>query len=410
MRHIFNKETTTVFEQAPPPEYTVTFQLRDENDQPIDGATIIVYGTVLTTDPFGETTINAPDGTYSYRILYSPKGINLTGILTVSGANKTELIEFSLINFATSDLQTASSLSNVSIDIRDGRDPFLTSAAGSTTDFYVFRNREYNYLAQKSGYIPLDRPVTITAGIQTVAIQLIQNVPYQIADVFQWQDAYQMNQPNNSKVANWQNRGQDGYGGFASNDTVSRQPTFVRNSFTTETGGKQALRFLRADRQRLSKPNRLKVSGVYELFFVGYISPGSTGPDNRQYIISNDQTPNTQWIAINNAYGELWPFWSSGNVYFPQSTFANKRLIIDRYITDGQFTVEGSAILPVQSASSINSGMQLDLDSLGFGGRETDGTANHTDFFVHEYLAFRKRLSASERTQVTDYLRAKWNL
>lgn len=78
--------TTATITEPPQPTYTVTFTVLDANDShAIDGATIEINSTTITTDGTGEATIDLYDGNYDYTV--SKAGYqSATGTVTVNGA------------------------------------------------------------------------------------------------------------------------------------------------------------------------------------------------------------------------------------------------------------------------------------------------------------------------------------
>lgn len=84
---------------AAPVTYTVTFTVKDA-DGVLEGASIAINNTTLTTDAQGEATIELEDGDYNYTITKTDY-VEATGNVTVAGADLSETVTLTAIAPAT---------------------------------------------------------------------------------------------------------------------------------------------------------------------------------------------------------------------------------------------------------------------------------------------------------------------
>ena len=98
--------STVTVNQPPPPEYIVTFTVTDADDNhALDGVTIDINSTTITTDTNGEATISLPDGDYPYTA--NTDGYEaLTGSVAVSGADIGESVPLTPYSPLTFDINS----------------------------------------------------------------------------------------------------------------------------------------------------------------------------------------------------------------------------------------------------------------------------------------------------------------
>ncbi|WP_462280919.1 S8 family serine peptidase [Salinivirga cyanobacteriivorans] len=125
---------TAVVNQPPPPEYTVTFNVTDADDShAIDGATIEINNTTITTDTNGEATINLPDNDYPYTA--NKNGYEAySGNVAVSGADITENIQLTPYGPITFDINSTN------VSCYGGSDGIIAieSAQGGSGSGYMY--------------------------------------------------------------------------------------------------------------------------------------------------------------------------------------------------------------------------------------------------------------------------------
>jgi len=167
--HEFSDSATLTV--LPIPVYALTFHISDINGN-IEGATINIEGSDLTTDVDGLATIELSDGDYDYSVVADGyDGFN--GSVTVAGSPVTEnielaeTIEFYMVTFHVTDADGNIEGATITIDGSD----LTTDADGIATIELV--DGDYDYSVDAIGYIEYDGSITISGAEVTETIVII---------------------------------------------------------------------------------------------------------------------------------------------------------------------------------------------------------------------------------------------
>jgi hypothetical protein len=143
---------------------TLTFVVLDESATAIEGASILINSTTLTTDVSGEATITLPNGTFAYTV--SKTGYaDGNGSVTMAGADVTENVTLystaSTVTFNVTDGMNP--LAGASIDINST--VILTDGTGTAT--INLPDGSYNYTVTYTGYDEVSGSVTVAGSAIT---------------------------------------------------------------------------------------------------------------------------------------------------------------------------------------------------------------------------------------------------
>ncbi len=149
--------------------YTVTFTVNDDaTADPIDGATINIEGTNITTDASGMADIVLENGTFTYTVTATGY-TDQTGSVTVNNANEDITVNLATIPtydaiFAITDIETGNPIENATIDINGST--LNTDSDGNAN--IQLENGTYDYTINATDYIEETGSVTINNATETI--------------------------------------------------------------------------------------------------------------------------------------------------------------------------------------------------------------------------------------------------
>jgi hypothetical protein len=173
---IQNDATKEVFQSSminSPLSYNVTFNVKDESSNPIEGATVNVAGQNLITNSTGECIAILPNGNHSYTV-------DALGYSEVSGSVNVD-------NGNTSVNVTLSSVAtyNVTFSVKNINEESITNAlvtyngSSLSTDenglvTFISENGIYNYSISATGYMNQNGEITVNDEDTFVFINLLE--------------------------------------------------------------------------------------------------------------------------------------------------------------------------------------------------------------------------------------------
>jgi uncharacterized membrane protein len=149
--------------------YELSFQVTDDNDNPIQGAFIVVGGTFLTTDVNGDASINAVNGTYYYTVTKADYE-TIDGAVTVSGANAHEDVVIRLVYFVNFNVEDTDGAPIDLVEIVISDSTIHTSASGTAS--IEMPNGSYDVSFSKAGYVAHNQQIVVSSAHQSVEVAL----------------------------------------------------------------------------------------------------------------------------------------------------------------------------------------------------------------------------------------------
>ena len=176
-------ENATMTESA----YTVTFTVQNEGSAAVEGATISINSTTLTTDASGQTAIDLLNGSYSYTVTKAGLA-DANGSVTVASAaiaeNVTMYSSAHTITFTITDANGGNAIEGAAIAINSST--LLTDASGDAT--INLPDGNYAYSVSKDGYESASGNVTLSGADATENISLNSVVAitfeFNVTDIF----------------------------------------------------------------------------------------------------------------------------------------------------------------------------------------------------------------------------------
>lgn len=153
--------------------YELSFQVTDENDNPIQGAFIVIGETFLTTDVNGDASINAVNGTYYYAVTKADYE-TIDGIVTLNGADAHEDVIIRLVYFVNFSVLDADGNPIDLVEIVISDSTIHTNASGAAS--IEMPNGSYNVSFSKIGYVAHNQQIVISDAHQAVEITLLDDV------------------------------------------------------------------------------------------------------------------------------------------------------------------------------------------------------------------------------------------
>ena len=153
-------------------KYTLTFSVTDENSDPIEGATIEVNQTTLSTNAAGEVSIDLVNGDYPYSVTHPDYDI-ITGIASIAGTDQTELITLPYVTYTITFIVKDENNdpvedANVSIDGNN----LITDQAGEVS--IDLSDDIYPYTVSKEGYEDNTGDLTVSGQALTEEVELVE--------------------------------------------------------------------------------------------------------------------------------------------------------------------------------------------------------------------------------------------
>lgn len=160
-------------ELTPLPVYTVTFTVTDAvSTNPIENATINIYGENIITNASGVATIDLFSGTFPYTV--TAAGYNsYAANVTVAGATQTVDLTLDLttysVTFNVTESNGTTAIQDATVDFEGTQ---LNTNASGTAVFNDYLPSTYNWSVNKTGYIEQTGSTTIIDANKTVNTSL----------------------------------------------------------------------------------------------------------------------------------------------------------------------------------------------------------------------------------------------
>ncbi|HKK60524.1 MAG TPA: carboxypeptidase regulatory-like domain-containing protein, partial [Salinivirga sp.] len=154
-----------------PGNYLATFTVTDADSNPIEGATVNINSTDITTGVNGVATIDLADGTYDYTV--SATGyLNATGSITISGADVAEEVALDMEMYMVTFEVTADGAAAEGATITcPGVDPMTTNVDGEAS--MEMQSGEHEYTVSMDGYPDATGTFDVVDGPVTVPVNMV---------------------------------------------------------------------------------------------------------------------------------------------------------------------------------------------------------------------------------------------
>ncbi|HKK60583.1 MAG TPA: C25 family cysteine peptidase [Salinivirga sp.] len=154
-----------------PGNYLATFTVTDADSNPIEGATVNINSTDITTGVNGVATIDLADGTYDYTV--SATGYyDATGSITVSGADVAEEVALDMEMYMVTFEVTADGAAAEGATITcPGMDPMTTDVDGHAS--MEMQTGTHEYTVTMDGYPDATGTFDVVDGPVTVPVNMV---------------------------------------------------------------------------------------------------------------------------------------------------------------------------------------------------------------------------------------------
>jgi len=159
--------------------YDITFQVEDENGNPVQDALVTIGSESILSNASGEAVFNRPDGDYDYTITKTGY-YDVTGTVTVAGADQT--VPISLFPLG-SQFDVTFHVTDGTNDIEGalvtvGSQSLYTNINGEV--IFSLPNGNYNYNVSKYGYTSANGTFDVASASQNIDVQLTMLPHYDI--------------------------------------------------------------------------------------------------------------------------------------------------------------------------------------------------------------------------------------
>lgn len=149
--------------------YTVTFVVKDGDDNPVEGAAVLANGITKTTDASGETSFSLNNGSYPYTVSandYDGSG----GTVVVNSADETENVSISKSVHTLTFAVTADGNPAAGLNIAVNGTNLTTNAGGEASTTLI--SGSYPYLISGEGYQSISGDAVVSGADKTENVSL----------------------------------------------------------------------------------------------------------------------------------------------------------------------------------------------------------------------------------------------